>query len=40
VANLTHRRRAARAHTVLATTDLQRNLLLETPDEIQRRLLG
>jgi acyl-CoA thioester hydrolase len=40
VANLTHQRRAARAHTVLATTDLQRNLLLETPDEIQRRLLG
>jgi len=30
--------RAARAHTILATTDLDRNLLLETPDEIQRRL--
>ena len=31
-------RRAARAHTILATTDLERNLLLEAPDEIQRRL--
>lgn len=40
VTNVTHGRRAARAHTVLATTDLQRNLLLETPDEIQRLLLG
>jgi acyl-CoA thioester hydrolase len=31
-------KRAARAHTILATTDLERNLLLQTPDEIQRRL--
>lgn len=38
--NLTEGRRAARGHTMLATTDLDRNLLLETPDEIQRRLLG
>jgi acyl-CoA thioester hydrolase len=39
ITNLNHNRRAARAHTILATADLQRNLLLETPDEIQRRLL-
>ncbi len=38
ITNLNHSRRAARAHTILATTDLERNLLLETPDEIQRRL--
>ena len=30
--------RAARGHTILATTDRARNLLLETPDEIQRRI--
>lgn len=40
ITNLNHGRRAARAHTILATADLQRNLLLETPHEIQRRLLG
>jgi len=40
ITNLNHDRRAARAHTILATADLQRNLLLETPDEIQRRLLA
>jgi len=40
ITNLNHNRRAARAHTILATADLQRNLLLETPDEIQRRLLA
>jgi acyl-CoA thioester hydrolase len=40
ITNLTQARRAARGHTHLATTDLQRNLLLETPDEIQRRLLA
>jgi acyl-CoA thioester hydrolase len=40
ITNLTHERRAARGHTILATTDLERNLLLETPDEIQRRLLA
>ena len=39
ITNLNHDRRAARAHTILATADLQRNLLMETPDEIQRRLL-
>jgi acyl-CoA thioester hydrolase len=38
IRNLTRARRAARAHTILATTDLERNLLLETPDEIRRRL--
>jgi len=39
ITNLNHSRRAARAHTILATADLQRNLLLETPHEIQSRLL-
>jgi acyl-CoA thioester hydrolase len=39
ITNLNHERRAARAHTILATSDLERNLLLETPHEIQRRLL-
>ncbi len=38
--NLTHGKRAARGHTILATTDLEKNLLLETPDEIRRRLLA
>jgi acyl-CoA thioester hydrolase len=38
--NLTHDTRAARGHTILATTDLEKNLLLETPDEIRRRLLA
>jgi acyl-CoA thioester hydrolase len=38
--NLTRDRRAARGHTILATTDLDRRLLLETPDEIQQRLLA
>lgn len=38
--NLTRKRRAARGYSMLATTDRERNLLLETPDEIQRRLLG
>lgn len=33
-------RRVARGHTILATTDSERRLLLETPDEIQRRLLA
>jgi acyl-CoA thioesterase FadM len=40
IANLTRQRRSARAHTILATTDLERNLLLETPQEIRRRLLA
>jgi len=38
ITNLTRKRRSARAHTILATTDLERNLLLETPDAIRRRL--
>ena len=38
--NATRGRRSARGYTLLATTDSDRNLLLETPDEIQRRLLG
>jgi len=38
--NLTRDRRAARGHTILATTDPDRRLLLETPDEIQKRLLA
>jgi acyl-CoA thioester hydrolase len=38
--NLTHGKRAARGHTILATTDVEKNLLLETPDEIRRRLLA
>lgn len=40
VRNLTQARRSARASTVLATVDAENNLLLETPDEIQRRLLA
>ncbi len=40
VHNLTREKRSARAHTILATTDRDRRLLLETPDEIQRRLLA
>jgi acyl-CoA thioester hydrolase len=38
ITNLTRERRSARGHTILATTDLDRNLLLETPEEIRRRL--
>lgn len=38
--NSTLQTSAARGYTMLATTDRERNLLLETPDEIQRRLLG
>ncbi|HYC57321.1 MAG TPA: thioesterase family protein [Candidatus Binatia bacterium] len=38
VTNLTAGRRSARAHTVLATTDLEGRLLLETPDRIIRRI--
>ena len=40
ITNLTRERRCARAHTILATTDLERNLLLETPEEIRQRLLA
>jgi acyl-CoA thioester hydrolase len=38
VTNLSRGRRSARAHTALATIDADHQLLLETPDEIQRRL--
>jgi acyl-CoA thioester hydrolase len=38
--NLDHERRAARGFTALATVDADHNLLLETPNEIQRRLLA
>ena len=40
VTNLDHDRRAARGFTALATVDADHNLLLETPDEIQRKLLA
>ena len=40
VINLTAGRRAARAHTVLATTDLEGRLLMETPTEIVQRIGG
>ncbi len=38
IGNLTHERRSARGHTILATTDLDHTLLLETPVEIRRRI--
>jgi acyl-CoA thioester hydrolase len=38
VRNETEGRRSARARTILATTDMERNLLLETPCEIRRRI--
>jgi acyl-CoA thioester hydrolase len=38
--NMTRNRRSARGHTILATVDRDRKLLLETPDAIQRRLLA
>ena len=40
VTNLSAGRRAARGMTALATVDADDNLLLETPDEIQSRLLS
>ena len=40
VINLTAGRRAARAHTVLATTDREGRLLMETPAEIVQRITG
>ncbi|MDH3212844.1 MAG: acyl-CoA thioesterase [Myxococcales bacterium] len=40
ITNVTRGCRAARGHTILATTDRDRGLLLETPDAIQRRLLA
>lgn len=36
--NLTHDRRSARAHTILATTDEQGKLLYDTPEAIRRLL--
>lgn len=38
--NLTRERRAARAHTILVTVDMQGKLLMETPDEIVRRIFA
>ncbi len=38
ILNLTHGRQSARAHSVLATTDSDGNLLWETPREILERL--
>jgi acyl-CoA thioester hydrolase len=38
VTNLATGRRAARGHTILATTDLEGRLLLETPNGIVRRI--
>jgi acyl-CoA thioester hydrolase len=40
IRNLTSNRRAARGHTILATVDSDRKLLLETPNAIQHRLLA
>jgi acyl-CoA thioester hydrolase len=40
ITNLSHDRRAARAHTILATLNHEGRMLMETPVEIQRRLLG
>jgi acyl-CoA thioester hydrolase len=40
VHNLTLGRRSARAHTVLAITDAEGRLLLETPSAIRERLAG
>lgn len=39
VYNVTHARRAARAHTVIATTDGQGNLLTRIPDDVAERLV-
>ena len=36
--NVTHGRRSARGHTILATTDAEGSLLLETPDALIQRL--
>jgi acyl-CoA thioesterase FadM len=38
ITNLTRGQRAARAHTILATTDLTGRLLLRTPEAILERL--
>lgn len=36
--NVTENRRSARGHTILASTDAEGNLLLETPDALLSRL--
>ncbi len=38
IVNVTASRRAARGHTILASTDGEGNLLLETPEPLLRRL--
>jgi acyl-CoA thioester hydrolase len=38
ITNLSHGRRAARAHTILAIVDREGRLLLETPREIRARI--
>lgn len=38
VTNLTRDKRAARAWTVLVVTDVDGNMLMETPDEVRRRI--
>ena len=38
--NVATGRRAARGHTILATTDLEGRLLLETPHGIVERIVG
>ena len=38
IENLTQNAKAARGHTILATTDANRRLLIETPREIRDRL--
>lgn len=38
ITNLTHNRRAARGHTILATLDAEGNLLLGTPNAILEKI--
>jgi len=40
ITSLDHDRRAARAHTVLASTDAEGRLLLRTPPAIRARIVG
>jgi acyl-CoA thioester hydrolase len=40
IRNLSRDRRSARGYTILATVDADQRLLMETPDEIRRRLLA
>jgi len=40
IVNLSRDKRSARAQTILATLDEDQRLLLETPHEIRKRLLG